>query len=71
MAYDPYERFRNASGCGHMTGTAGSPPSICGKTPKFTVAAACPFNVNGRACGTHANSAKNRLYAVTPILEES
>ncbi len=24
MAYDPYDRFRNATGCGHMTGSAGS-----------------------------------------------
>ncbi len=71
MGYDPYAQFRTATGCGHMTGTAGSAASICGKRPKFTVEAACPFNVNGRACGTHANSAKNRLYAVAPILEES
>ncbi|MGI5247524.1 hypothetical protein [Dactylosporangium sp. CA-139066] len=71
MPYDEYARWRNSPDCGHMTGTAGSGPSVCGKPPKFTVDASCPFNVNGRACGTHANSAKRRLYAVAPIIEES
>ena len=71
MGYDPYAQFRTATGCGHMTGTAGSRASICGKTPKFAVADDCPFNVNGLACGTHARSAKNRHYVTTPITEES
>lgn len=71
MPFDEYARFRNSTSCGHMTGTVWSGPSICGKRPKFTVDSSCPFNVTGRACGTHANAAKRRLYAVNPILEES
>ena len=70
MGYDPYDKFRNATGCGHMTGTAGSPASICGKRPKFTVDPDCPFNVNGLACGIHARTANNRSYTVTPMSAE-
>lgn len=71
MGYDPYDKFRSSTACGHMTGTAGSVPSICGKTPKFTVDPSCPFNVNGRACGVQANSARRRFYDVAPLTEES
>ena len=66
---DEYRRFRNAPGCGHMTGTAGSRASICGKPPTHRVAP-CPFNANGLACSTHAAVARRSLYATAPIIEE-
>ncbi|GAA0738591.1 hypothetical protein Drose_04385 [Dactylosporangium roseum] len=69
MPYDPYDKFRNATGCGQMTGTLGV-AQICGKRAKFTVEAGCPFNVNGLACGIHARSTQRWNYTVTSMSTE-
>ncbi len=69
MGYDPYAKFRTATGCGHMTGTVGSGPSICGKPAKYTVEANCSFVVNGLACGIHARRVQREGYTTNPIKE--
>ncbi len=71
MAADEYAKFRDATGCGWITGTVYTGPQICDKPAKSTVFERGPGDflptVNGKVCGTHARSARGRGFAVEPI----
>lgn len=69
---DEYAKFRNATGCGWITGTVYTGPQICGKPVKFTVTdpddpAQCTSTINGKVCGIHGPSAVRRGYIVTAV----
>ncbi len=71
MAAAEYAKFRTATGCGWITGTVYTGPRICDKPVKHTVTDGGGSRelptVNGKVCGIHARSARDRGFTVEPI----
>jgi hypothetical protein len=70
MAAVEYAKFRDATGCGWITGTVWTGPRICDKPVKYTVTerpGEFMPTVNGKVCGTHARPARGRGFVVEPL----
>lgn len=70
MAADEYAKFRDATGCGWITGTVYTGPRICDKPAKHTLTHTGSRQlptVNGKVCGVHARSANGLGFATKPI----